>query len=208
MASMVRVELNGIQTLLSYENAGDDLERNGWHLFIEKFKGFNLRVSQEFTLTFDGYREKIGDVQLEVIEEFLSQATGLPAVGKNWFKNAKVEEVPWTLMFTSRKITSCDRGMPVSSLKPRWHDLLAIVKQFITCEGRFRLVFLYHLRLLMSFIGFLLNMPYFLLRSLYKMGKRFRKQRSDSSLFHHGIIKIILVHQLQLQNDCWDAFIS
>jgi hypothetical protein len=208
MAPVVRVEPNGIQTLLSYDNARDDLERNGWHLFIEKFKGFNLRVAQEFALTFDGCRAKIGDVQLEVIEEFLIQAMDLPVVGQKWFKNAKFEEVPWTLMFTSRKITSCDRGMPISSLKPRWHDLLAIVKQFITCEGRFRLVFLYHLRLLMSFIGFPLNMPYFQLRNLYKMGKRFRKQRSDSSLFHHGLIKIILVHQLQLQNDCWDAIIS
>ena len=60
----------------------------------------------------------------------------------------------------------------------------------------------------MSFIGFPLNMPYYLLRSLYKMGKRFRKKRSDLSLFHHGLIKIILMHQLQSQNDCWDAFIS
>jgi hypothetical protein len=39
------------------------------------------------------------------------------------------------------------------------------------------------------------------------MGKRFRRQRSDSSLFHHGLIKIILEHQLQLHNDCWDAFV-
>jgi hypothetical protein len=52
MAPVVRVEPNGIQTLLSYDNARDDLERNGWHLFIEKFKGFNLRVAQEFALTF------------------------------------------------------------------------------------------------------------------------------------------------------------
>jgi hypothetical protein len=128
MAPMVRIEPNGIQTLLSFDNARDDLERNDWHLFIEKFEGFNLRVSQEFTLTFDSCREKIGDVQLEVNEDFISQATGLPTVGKKWFKNAKVEEVPWSLLFTSRKITSCNRGMPVSSLKPRWHDLLAIVK--------------------------------------------------------------------------------
>jgi hypothetical protein len=60
----------------------------------------------------------------------------------------------------------------------------------------------------MSFIGFPLNMPYYLLRSLYKMGKRFRKQRFYSSLFHHGLIKIILIHQLQSKNNCWDAFIS
>jgi hypothetical protein len=208
MAPVVRVVPNNIQTLLSYDNARKDLERNGWHIFIEKFQGFNLQVAQEFDLTFDGCREKTGDVQLKVTKEFISQATGLPAVGQKWFKNAKVEEVPWTLLFTSQKITNCDRGMSISFLKPRWHDLLVVVKQFITCEGRFRLVFLYHLRLLMSFIGFLLNMPYYLLRSLYKMGKRFRKQRSDSSLFHHGLIKIILMHQLESQNDYWDLFIT
>ena len=94
MAPMVRIEPNGIQTLLSFDDARDNLERNDWHLFIEKFKGFNLRVAQEFALTFDGCRENIGDVQLEVTEDFLSRAMGLPAVRKKWFKNAKVEEVP------------------------------------------------------------------------------------------------------------------
>jgi hypothetical protein len=145
IAPVVRIEPNGIQTLLSFDNAIDNLERNSWCLFIENFEGFNMRVAQEFALNFDGCRAKIGDVQLEVNEDFISQATGLPAVGKKWFKNGKVEDVSWSLLFTSRKTTSCDRGMLVSSLKPRWHDLLAIVKQFITCEGRFGLVFLYHL---------------------------------------------------------------
>ena len=103
MDSVVRVEPNDIQTLLSYDNAREDLERNGWHIFIEKFQGFNLQVTQEFVLTFDGCREKVGDVQLEVTEEFLSQATGLPAVGQKWFKNAKVEEVPWTIYLHREK---------------------------------------------------------------------------------------------------------
>ena len=175
MATIVRIEPNGIQTLLSYDDAREDLERNGWHVFIKKFQGFNLQVAQEFAVSFDGYREKVGNVQLEVTEEFLSQAIGFPVSGQKWFKNAKVEEVPWTLLFTSRKITSCDRGMPISFIKAQWHDLLAVVKQFVTCEGRFGLVFLYHLRLLMSFMVFPLNMPYYLLRSLYKMGKRYKK---------------------------------
>ena len=108
MDPMVRIDPNGIQTFLSFDNARDDLERNGWHLFIEKFEGFNLRVAQEFTLTFDSCREKIGDVQLDLNEDFISQATGLPTVGQKWFKNAKVEEVPRSFLFTSRKITSCD----------------------------------------------------------------------------------------------------
>jgi hypothetical protein len=90
----------------------------------------------------------------------------------------------------------------------RWHGLLAVLKQFVTCEGRFGFVFLYHIRLLMNFIGFQLNMPYYLWRSLYKMAKRYKRQQLDSSLFHHGLIKILLVHQLKLQHDDWNAFLA
>jgi hypothetical protein len=171
MAPVVRIEPNGSQTLLLFDNAREDLENSGWLVFIQRFEGFNLSVAQQFTLTFDGYRAKVGDIQLELNEEFLSSATGLPATGQRWFKNSKVDEVSWSLLFTSRKIVSCDRGMPLTTLKPRWHDLLAIVKQFVTCEGRYGLVFLYHLRLLMNFIGYPLNMPHYLLRSLTRCPK-------------------------------------
>jgi hypothetical protein len=37
MAPVIRIKPNGIQTLLSYDNAREDLERNGWHVFIKKF---------------------------------------------------------------------------------------------------------------------------------------------------------------------------
>ena len=86
MAPVVRIEPNGIQTLLLYDDAREDLERNGWHVFIRKFQGFNLQVAQEFALSFDGCREKVGDVKFDVTKEFLSQAIGLPASGHKWFK--------------------------------------------------------------------------------------------------------------------------
>jgi hypothetical protein len=123
-------------------------------------------------------------------------------------KNSKVEEVPWTLLFVSRKFTSCDRGMPISMLKPRWHDLFIIIKQFVTCEGRYKLVFLYHLCLLMNFMGYSLNMPFYFHRSLYKMSKRFKRKKADSSLFHHGLIKLIIVYHLSLHGDSWRDFIT
>jgi hypothetical protein len=174
MAPVVRIEPNGSQALLLFDNARKDLQDNGWLTFVQRFEGFNLFVAQQFALNFDGCRAKIGDIQLEINEEFISSATGLAAMGQRWFKNSKVEEVPWSLLFLSWKVTSCDRGMPISTLKPRWHDLLMVVKQFVTCEGRYGLVFLYHLRLLMNFMGYPLNMPFYFQRSLYKMAKRFK----------------------------------
>jgi hypothetical protein len=128
MASVVRIEPNGSQALLLFYNARKDLEDRGWLTFVQHFEGFNLFVAQQFTLTFNGYRAKVADIQLEINEEFISSATGLGAMSQRWFKNSKVEEVPWPLLFVSRKVTSCDRGMPISMLKPRWYDLLMVVK--------------------------------------------------------------------------------
>jgi hypothetical protein len=175
MAPVVRFEPNSSQTLLLYDDVSEDLKSQGWEMFIKKFQGYNLQVAQEFSLTFDGCRVKVGDIQLEVTEEFLSEAIGLPLTGQKWFKNSKLDEVPWSLFVTSRSIHCCDKGMPISLLKIRWHGLLAVLRQFVTCECRYGLVFLYHIRLLMHFIGFQLNMSFYLLRSLYKMSKRYKR---------------------------------
>jgi hypothetical protein len=104
----------------------EDLKNQGWDMFIKKFQGYNLQVAKEFALTFDGYIEKVGDIQLEVTEDFLSEAIGLLLTGEKWFKNSRVDEVPWSLFVTSRKINCCDKGISVSLHKVRWHDLLAV----------------------------------------------------------------------------------
>jgi hypothetical protein len=83
-----------------------------------------------------------------------------------------------------------------------------IIKQFITCEGRYRFVFLFHLRLLMLFMGFELNMPHYLHRILFKMAKRYKRNQADTSLFHFGLIKMIVVYELGLRRDYWVDFLS
>jgi hypothetical protein len=123
-------------------------------------------------------------------------------------KVARFDDVPWTLLFQSRTVNSCDRGLPAKMLKPRWYDLLMIIKQFVTCEGRYGFIFLFHLRLLMVFMGFELSMPYYLHRSLFKMAKRYKRSQADTSLFHLGLIKMIVVYELRLRGDCWADFLS
>jgi hypothetical protein len=208
MALVVRAEPNGCQALLTFDAAYDDLEDFGWLPFIRKFDGYNLPVARQFSLSFDGCRAKVGDVQLEVTEQFLSLATSLPVKGQKWSKNYKVDNVPWTLLFRSRIVSSCDRGFLSKMLKPRWYDLLMIIKQFVTCEGRYGFVFLFHLRLLMIFMGFELSLPHCLHRSLFKMAKHYKCSQADTSLFHVGLIKMCLVYELGLRRDSWDNFLS
>jgi hypothetical protein len=141
MAHVVQIGPNGSQALLSHDDAVEDLKGPGWDIFIKNFKGYNLCVAKEFTQTFYGCRAKVGDIQLEVTKYFLSEATGLPLSVQKWFKNSKIDEVPWSLFMTSKKIDCCEKGILVSLFKVRWHGLLSILKQFITCEGHYGLVF-------------------------------------------------------------------
>ena len=62
MAPVVRIEPNGNQALLLFDDAHKDLEDSGWLQFIQRFEGFNLTVAQQFSLTFDGCRDKVGDI--------------------------------------------------------------------------------------------------------------------------------------------------
>ena len=97
----MHIELNGIQALLLFDNTHKDLENSGWLVFIQRFEGFNLSVAQQLALTFDGCRAKIGDIQLEMNEKFISSATRLAATGQRWFKKSKADEVSWPLLFIS-----------------------------------------------------------------------------------------------------------
>jgi hypothetical protein len=60
----------------------------------------------------------------------------------------------------------------------------------------------------MVFMGFELNVPHYLHRSFFKMAKRYKRSQADTSLFHLGLIKIIVVYELGLRHDNWGDFLS
>jgi hypothetical protein len=45
MAPVVHIKPNGLQTLLLYDDAREDLKGQGWLEFLEKFQGYNLQVA-------------------------------------------------------------------------------------------------------------------------------------------------------------------
>jgi hypothetical protein len=186
----------------------DKLSQVGWLVFIQSFKGFNLEVAREFSKTFDGTRVKVGDVQFQVNEEFISQATGLPQSGDKWFKNMKVKNIPWRSLLAYKKSQYHIKGIPLELFHTRWHGLLLIIKQFITCEGRYGLIFYFHIRLLMVFLGFRLDFPFYLHRSLQKMSKFYQRpnQNPETSLFHHGLIRTLVECHLASVGDNWENF--
>jgi hypothetical protein len=87
---------------------------------------------------------------------------------------------------------------------------LNIITSLITYEGRYSTFKAYHFRLLAHFqFNKPLNFPFYFLKSLEKMSSQVRKNITNphNILFHHGLIKLLVLAELEKQGKTWDAFI-
>jgi hypothetical protein len=86
-----------------------------------------------------------------------------------------------------------------------------VIRRYITCEGRFSLVHLYHISLLMHLNGDSpLCLPFVLLKSLSKMSKRIQTHptTASKSLFHQILIKTLVMYALGEVHRSWDRLIK
>ena len=92
--------------------------------------------------------------------------------------------------------------VPRSYVKDSYANLLTCIQRYFTCEGRYHKVYSYHFKLLLHFTGKIsLDLPFYLFRSLGKMSDKvqLKKEACETSLFHHGLIKLIIIHGLAQQ---------
>ena len=156
-------------------------------------------MTRQFAESFDGQKPQIGNLTLYILEDFISQVTGLPQIGKKWFKKQHIDEKAWNLYINkSRKAHNWINGITRSLLKSPWDELAYLIQKYIKCEGRFSLIFLYHIRILQNLNQKkLLNMPYYLLHNLQKMSMQFKKNKNkERSKYQHGLIKMMVEHEL------------
>jgi hypothetical protein len=148
-------------------------------------------------------------LQLQVNEESIAEAMSLLQEGDRWFKNMNIEGIPWNSLLVSRKTRYNIKGMPIQLFKTCWHGLLLVIKQFLTCEGTLWVGVFVSYTVIDDFPGFKLNLPFYLLKSLQKMSKFYQTQNPnpESSLFHHGLIRILVNAQLLKTRDNWQSFL-
>jgi hypothetical protein len=135
-----------------------------------------------------------------------------PVGGERWWKKENVVmEFVNQFLIPEKQNPNWKKGIPHSWVKKEWHTTLLIIHRYITCEGRFSLVYLYHIRLLIHINGdYPLNLPYFLLKSLSKMSKRVQSHPATAkgSLFHQGLIKTLVISSLNEVQRPWDWLIQ
>jgi hypothetical protein len=89
--------------------------------------------------------------------------------------------------------------------------MLRVIQRYFTCEGRFNMIYQYHIRLLLHFTGKdLMNLPFYLFRSIGKMVDRVQAKSKavDTSVFHSGLIKMLVMEELKKKNIDWEKFIA
>jgi len=187
----------------------EKLQQVSWYDFIKKFRGYNLEVSRQFAATFDGHGAVIGGFEFPVTQESIAEATSLPNLGEEWFKGKYNREAfTWHKFFRPNAPREIGKGLSCNLLKKKYKEPMLIIMQYVTCNGRFSLILAYHLRLLMVFEGQTLNMPFYFLKSLFKMAKTYQNELDHKLIFHHGLIFMLLLHELIKHHISWEKFLS
>ena len=104
----------------------------------------------------------------------------------------------------------CKNGIHVTKLKPMWKIPLEMIQNYVTCEGRYDRVLRCHLRFLMHLSGEKkMNFPYYMLKSIQKMIVRVHSHQEHTvrSLFHQGLIKLLIVFHLKKKGKTWKEFL-
>jgi hypothetical protein len=73
------------------------------------------------------------------------------------------------------------------------------------------MIYQYHISLLLHFTGKdAMNLPFYPFRSTGKMYDRVqdKSKEVDTSVFHYGLIKMLVMEELRKKNIDWEAFIT
>jgi hypothetical protein len=199
-----------LETLPEYKATKEILKRAGWEPFLRKFNGYNDAVTLQFALNFDGETAKVGGMEFRVTEEFIAEAVELPTSGQRWMKGQPVDKALYVkLLKPQYRNTKWTEGTSRAWLEPQWAQLLSILQRYLTCEGRYTILFPCHARLLLHFTGTLLNIPFFLLKSLKGMAEQVQRvSEFRGSLFHFGLVKILITCALSKKQESWDLFVT
>ena len=128
---------------------------------------------------------------------------GLPNRGAKYFKGVGInKEMCQRFLKEDHQHPNWKKGIPRNYIKEEYHPMLASLQRFFSCEGRYVVTFIYHLRLLLHIEGGpKIDFPYFLWMSLNKMvrGVKSLSKTKKTSIYHQGLIKMLVIHEIKKQ---------
>jgi hypothetical protein len=181
--SAVRYEPATLDSLLLHLEAYQIFLQADWISYFKKLKGFDEDEVLEFSQNIiEGY-SMVNGVRILVSEESIASVTGLPRIGDRWFnRKTHLSDAQKGFLVNTDQVQNKGRGVDFNSLPEPWGKVAEFLKRYITCEGRYQVVYfsdfilLSHLRH-QKFI----NIPYFLLHSLHNMAHFEKKSKNPKN---------------------------
>jgi hypothetical protein len=176
--------------------------------YVENLQeGYHQVIAETFAKSYDGKKAIVGSLELIVDEATITSTTDLPRKGQSWFKTTVTKNLYFRsyLKIEFRSIT-WKKSIPISYLEEEWKVLFKGIQLYVTSEGRYDKLMLYHFRLLDHFTGkVLLNLHFFHHRSLTKVCNMIRAKPFNikNSLCHYGLIKMIILEELRQRKRTW-----
>ncbi len=155
-------------------------------------------MTYHFILSLSGNTVNVKGFSFRVTKDLIAEAIEVPRGEEAWFKNAVVTEIDMNRFVKSKhRDSSWSIGFPRECLTDEWN---AMERQYFTCEGRYAMVHLYHMRFLAHIAGMKpLDLPFFLYKSLKKMVTEAKGPDgiNPGSVFHQGLIRVLYMHAVQ-----------
>ena len=122
--------------------------------FFEKFRGFDEEIAQECSLSLVPHIRTHATVtsrglSMEITPEFISRGIALP-LGLAWSKDEKTIGQAAKKNFLQNHETPVEdkNGIRRASIPYPWDEVSYQIIKYISCEGRYSIVYGYHFRIL------------------------------------------------------------
>ena len=145
----IRHEPSNVSMLRQNPEALEVFRATGWLQYFEKIQGYNNSVTLDFAMNLEGDRYVVRDVPIDFSEKAIAEVTGLPRRGTRWFgKRKRVMQTEQLFARGGEVLQQRGHGIARISLPPPWDTTVLGIQKFLTCEGRYIVLFHYHFKLL------------------------------------------------------------
>ena len=146
----------------------------------------------------------VNGMRIPVTKESVAVVTIFSITRNRWFSiKSHLPKAEQDFLMNDECVQTKGRGVDVNSLPAPWGKFVEFIKKYITCEGRYQVVYfsdfiiLSHLR-----HHKLINMPYYILQSLHNMAQFVKWSKYPMNfLSNHRLIGLLIHIGMGLPQD-------
>lgn len=154
-------EPSNVSMLQQNPEALEVFKATGWLQYFKKLQGYNNFVALDIAMNLEGGHFVVKGVPINFSEQAIAEVTNLPLCGTRWFgKRKRVMQTEQLFARGGEVLQQRGHGIARISLPPPSDTVALGIQKFLTCKGRYTILFHYHFRLLSHLQhGLLMNIP-------------------------------------------------